>query len=249
MSGKRATSACTARQVGPRHHLEQGVDHGVAGDVHRGGVGALGQQVVARTGGRCEVQRRDHPGDAAIELLGEGIAEVVGAQPGLDMPEGNAAVESAHRAGHDGGGVALGQHKRRRKIRQHRVEAVQDAPGQRGERLPRLHQVEIDVRRDAEDAKRLGYQLAVLASRDDDGVAPVGRAQRRDDRRHLDAFRARADDAEHRAPTSPGGAAPRAHRQRARWSMPRPSFRKGPSAAASITAGLGSYSSSMRSAT
>jgi hypothetical protein len=57
------------------------------------------------------------------------------------------------------------------RLDQQRIEPLEDLGAQPGQRLVRLHHVEIDIDADVENAERLANHLAVLAGGDHDGVA------------------------------------------------------------------------------
>ena len=80
--------------IRPLRDREEGIDHGVA---HREDPlprhpfpGEVGGGL--RRGGEVEI--RQHPGEAAVDLLGERIIAVVGAQTGFDVAHRNLPVEA-----------------------------------------------------------------------------------------------------------------------------------------------------------
>ena len=88
------------------------------------------------------------------------MLQVAGAQPGLDMAEGDAAVEAGDGGGHDRAGIALRQHHGGRRGGQQRIDAIEDAGDQAREALVRPHQVEIVVAAQPEGGQRLVEQVA-----------------------------------------------------------------------------------------
>ena len=139
--------------------------------------------------GRCEMQVRDRRDDAPVHLLGPGVIDVPRPEPGLDMGDGDASVISGQRARHCRRGVALDDHARRRFRVHHLAQG-----GEAVERLARLHQVEIDVRRQIGDREDLVEQAPMLGG-DAGADAEVGsRGERADDGEQLDRLRSGAED-------------------------------------------------------
>ena len=142
------------------------------------------------------MQVGDGSGDAAVDLFGEGLPFVVGAQTGFHVPDAHPVVEGQQGGGHDGGGIALHQHPVRLEVAQHGVEVGEDGGGQLRQRLVGAHQVEVDVGGDLEQVEHLVEHLAVLGG-DANQRFDAGRVvQALYDGRHFDGFRAGAKDGE-----------------------------------------------------
>ncbi len=167
---------------------------------------ALGVQ---RRGGaprRSEVEAGDQVGDPPVELLGEGPAEIAGAQPGLDVPHLDAAVERRQRSRQHRRGVPLDEDEIRPPLDEHPVEALQHPGGDVGERLAGAHHVEVDVRPQAEGLERTVEHLAMLRRGAQGHLEALGLvAQPEHHRRHLDRFGTGADHGQH--PPAGAGAA------------------------------------------
>ncbi len=119
-------------------------------------------------------------------------------QPCLDVPHHDTGVEAGRRGGQSGGGVAVDKQDVRllaandvAHAQQHRGRDVEQV-------LARLHQVQVDVRRDVEGLEDLVEHFAMLRSHADERVEIVGMlAQRVVQRGHLDRFRPRAENEHH----------------------------------------------------
>ena len=169
-------------------HLQQCIDHRVAGDMDGLGRDALGQQVAARRGGGCEMPARQGAGELAVGLLGPGRIQVAGAQAGLDMANRNALVEGRQRCRQRGGGIAVHQHRVGPPAREHGAHAGEHAGGDVGQVLPGLHQIEVELGLDPEQAEHLVEHLPVLRGDADPGVEARQCLQLLDQRRHLDGL-------------------------------------------------------------
>ncbi len=73
-----------------------------------------------------EVQVCDHPGDTAIDLFGERLPFIVGAQPRLEVTEMYAAIVGQQGCDGDRGRVALSQHPVGLEIFEHRIKMRED---------------------------------------------------------------------------------------------------------------------------
>ncbi len=74
-------------------HRQQRVDDGVAGDEDAVRRRAFGQQIVARSRRRREMEPREPADQDAVRLLRERGRKIAGAKPCLDMADGNARIE------------------------------------------------------------------------------------------------------------------------------------------------------------
>lgn len=73
-------------------HVEQCIDHGVAGDVDALGADVFTQEIVARGIGGREVPVGQCAGKAAVGFFRPRRIKVAGAQAGFDVTDGNALV-------------------------------------------------------------------------------------------------------------------------------------------------------------
>jgi hypothetical protein len=88
-------------------------------------------------------------------------------QTRLDVHHRDLCVERGQGAGEGGRGVALDHHRPRLELRQHRLQAREDARGDPGQRLPLPEDVQVDMRVDVEHLEDLVEHLAVLPGGDD----------------------------------------------------------------------------------
>ena len=178
-----------------RGELLERVHDGVSGQVHASGWRALRPQ-----GGRGPLRRReigagDDVDDASVHLLRERPVQVPGAQAGLDVPDGDAAVEGGDRSAHRRGRVALDEEPVGPALRQQRIERAEDPRRELARGLVVAHQVEIDVGRQVEQLEDLVEHLAMLRGRAEDDVEAVRlRAQPLNHGRHLDGLGPRPHD-------------------------------------------------------
>ena len=156
------------------------------------------------------MQRDQRSSEPAVHFLGKGRPDVARPQPGLDVPDGNAAVEARERGDQDRGRVPFHQrHVRRRRI-QPSVDSLHQPGSEAGERLIRTHDVEIGVHGEAELIGDLLEHLLVLSGRHHRAIEVGGAAQRRHHRSQLDGLGPRAH--EHQDVPAPlGGIAAPGH--------------------------------------
>ena len=175
------------------HHLDR-VYHGIPSDIDVAFGNPFRYQICARRIGRGEMQRGRAGRNASVDFFREGAGEVKGAEPRLDVPHGNALIKCRKRGRRHRGGVALDQHEggldRKKGVDQRR----QGARGEDAQVLPVLHQSKVDVRHDAEDVEGLMEHFPVLRGGDHNRLEVRHGAKRRVHRRHLNGFRAGADD-------------------------------------------------------
>lgn len=181
--------------VAPAHGGAQGVDAGVAGDPDLGLRLALGEQVLLARLGRGEVVLAHDVHGLAVELLGPGAVDVVRAQARLHMPHGDLQVEACECRGEAGRGVAVDQDHVGPLVLEDGLELEQHVARDVEQRLARLHDREVVVGRNVEDAQHLVEHLAMLPGHSHDGLELIrARLQLVDERAHLDGLRASAED-------------------------------------------------------
>ena len=113
------------------------------------------------------------------------------------MPDRDLAEIGAQRDHHGGQRVAMDQHAIGLPLVQRRAVGGQDARRQRVERLAVLHQVEVDVGRNAADLQHLVEQFAMLRRHRNAHIHAAVVLQRVDDREHLDRLGPRAEADQH----------------------------------------------------
>ena len=109
-------------------------------------------------------------GEDTVHLFREGLAEVPGAESGLDVSDGDVAVEAGEGAAEGGGGVALDEDHGRVLGEEDRFEGGEDAAGGLEEGLAGEHDVEVVVGGDGEGGEDLVEEAAVLGGDTDAGV-------------------------------------------------------------------------------
>ena len=177
------------------HGGAQGVDAGVAGDPDLGLGLALVQQVSLACLGRGEVVLAHDVHGLAVELLGPGAVDVVRAKARLDVPHGDLQVEACERSGEAGRGVAVDQDHVGPLVLEDRLELEQHVARHVEQRLARLHDRQVVVRCNVEDAQHLVEHLAVLPGHGHDSLELIrARLQLVDEWAHLDCLRACAED-------------------------------------------------------
>lgn len=177
------------------HGGAQGVNAGVSGDPDPGLGLALPEQVLLARLRRGEVVLAHDVDRLAVELLRPGAVDVVRAQASLDVPHGDLQVEACERRGEAGRGVTMNKDDVGSLVLEDRLELEQHVARNVEQRLARLHDGEVVVGSNAENAQHLVEHLAVLARHGHDGLKLLlARLQLVDERAHLDCLRAGAED-------------------------------------------------------
>ena len=198
-----ATSGQVADELGDRgRRRERGivagppqrVDHGVPGHVDGAGIDALAHQRLGRRPGGREVLIRDRRDDPPVDLLGPGLEDIAGAQPGLHMTDRHLVIVGGERARHRRRRIALDHHAIRPLVTDHVVQSRQRARSQPIQGLPMPHQIEVDVGNDACDLQHLIQQAAVLGGGAGADADTGRRVQRADDGKELEGFGTRPED-------------------------------------------------------
>lgn len=171
------------------------IDAGVAGDPDPGlGLALVEQVLLAGLRGGKVVLTDDIDG-LAVELLWPGAVDVVRAKARLDMAHGNLQVEACERSGEAGRGVAVDQDDVGPLVLEDGLELDQHVARHVEQRLARLHDRQVVVGSNVEDAQHLVEHLAVLARHGHDGLELIRtRLELVDKRAHLDCLRAGAED-------------------------------------------------------
>ena len=152
------------------HGGAQGVDAGVAGDPDLGlGLALTEQVLLARLRGGEVVFAHDVY-SLSVELLRPGAVDVVRAQAGLDVPNGNLQVEACERRGEAGRGVPVDQDHVGLLVLEDCLELDQHVACNVEQRLARLHDRQVVFGSHVEDAQHLVEHLAVLARHGHDGL-------------------------------------------------------------------------------
>ena len=145
------------------------------------------------------MQAREDVGEPPVDFLRKGPLSVTGSQSSLDVTKPDLVVERHHRCDEDAGRISLRQNPVGIDLAHNRVGRGKEAGGQLREALIGSHQIHLVVGRDLKEVEHLIQHLAMLPRRTDDRAHTIGISpQLLDNGRHLDRFRARAEDAEDR---------------------------------------------------
>ncbi len=185
------------RDVAPGGH-EQCIDHRVSRYDDRAGIDSFPEQVLARRGGRCQVEGAQVTGQDPVGFFGERRIETVGSQAGLDVAEGDVIVEAGQRRRQHGRGVALRQDHVGPFPGDRVVDRRQQPGRQLDESLVRPHDVEVEIGLDPEEPEHRIGQLAMLPRAEEPATCPGRRLEGMDHRRHLDRLGTGPDRAEDR---------------------------------------------------
>lgn len=121
---------------------------------------------------------------AAPAFLRERARQVVGAQSGFNVADGDLSRERCQGARRRGRGVALDQHHIGPQFAEHGVQPIHDLGEAAAQRAFTLGLFQADVGADAQNLQRLSVQRGLLLRRPPDGIQP-GRRQGGAHRRHL----------------------------------------------------------------
>ena len=145
------------------------------------------------------MQAREDVGEPPVDFLRKGPLSVTSSQSSLDVTKPDLVVERHHRCDEDAGRISLRQNPVGIDLAHNRVRRGKKAGGQLREALIGSHQIHLVVGRDLKEVEHLIQHLAMLPCGTDDRAHPIGISpQLLDNGRHLDRFRARAEDAEDR---------------------------------------------------
>ncbi len=169
-----------------------GIHNRVAADRHPVN-DLLAGEVLPVALGRGEMQRRNLPDQAAVDLLWEGGIFIVGAQPGLDVADRDLMVKRRERACKGGRGVAVHQHNFGLGFQQDVVQPAQRFFGDGGKRLALLHNIEVKIRFNLKNIQHLVEHFPVLRGHADNGFGVFAACQLVHQRGHFNRFRAGAE--------------------------------------------------------
>ncbi|MNC47994.1 hypothetical protein D3C75_970860 [compost metagenome] len=102
-------------------------------------------------------------GQAPVAFLWPGGIQVVGAQAGFYMGDGDLLVIGRQAGGKRGRGVAMHQHHIGLEFGQYRLDTLQNPGGHAGQVLAGFHDVQVVIRGDTEQFQYLVEHLPVLA--------------------------------------------------------------------------------------
>ena len=168
----------------------EGIDDGVACNGDMGIVDVFLQQVLTAECCRSEVVGSDAAGNLAVHLFGPRAEDVVRAESGFYVSNGDLLIECGEGGGCAGCCVAVDEHNVGLRFTQHVAHACKHAGSDIIEILSLLHDVEVEVGADVEDVKHLVEHLAVLTGDADNGLECIGMfLELLDKRRHLNGLR------------------------------------------------------------
>jgi len=172
----------------------QGVDAGISSDEDPSGRNVFPHKIPLRERRGRKMKRRDCVGGPAIELLGEGVHQVVRPKPRLHVADRDLLIEGGHGGRQRGRGVAVHENQIRRFALQDRFQTLQRPRVYVGQRLPVRHDIEVVLAGHAEQPEHLVEHVAVLGRHDDLAVElPRTLLEGKDDGRHLHRLRPRPE--------------------------------------------------------
>ena len=197
-AGRLEARECARRPVeGTRGNIEQGIDHGVAGNEYVGLTEALAPQRLRRRLRRRKQEVCGQIGDASMHLFRKWLLTIAGPQAGFDVGEPHPVVEGDHARDEHGGRITLREHPVRLRGADDAIEPREQPRREAWEALIGLHDIEIKVRAQIKHREHALQHLPVLSGRAEHRPH-VGRmaGQLFQHRSHLDCFGPRADDRE-----------------------------------------------------
>ncbi len=174
----------------PRAHGEERVDDRVAGDHDLVSRQILVEQVGPRSLGWREQTIGETVDHAAVHLFGPRPSQIAGAQPGLDMADPAAGIESGKRRRQRRRGVAVHQDPVGLLRGDNPLDAGEHRRRHIDEVLLRLHDSQVMIRGQAKKIEDSCQHVAMLAGQAKHRVERRAGRQRLDHRRHLDRLRA-----------------------------------------------------------
>ncbi len=150
----------------------EGVDDSVAGDEDLA-VSLFFLEVLLAEGRRGEVVAGNAAGDLAVHFFGPGAVDVVGAQTGFDVADGDLLVKGGEGRGGAGRGVAMDQDDVGLGLFEDVPHAGEDTRGDVVEVLALLHDIEVKIGLDVEDPQDLVEHLTMLPGDADDSLEAV----------------------------------------------------------------------------
>ena len=180
---------CGGRLLDLGQGEEQGIDDGIACDDNGFRGNPLVEQIPAIGGGWGEMQGGEAGGQHPVEFLRPGGLQVSGAEPGLDMADGDMMVERRQGGGEDRRGIALNQDKVGFLLLQIAIQRRDGAGCEAGQGLVPLHEVEIHIRDNAENVENLVQHVTVLGRHAYPAADLRGFAEGQNHRGQFDGFR------------------------------------------------------------
>jgi hypothetical protein len=167
---------------------QQGIDHGVARemDIARDpGGGQVGHGAIS--GGKVELGNLGN--QPPVGFLGVGAEQVIGAESGFNVADGNLVVEGGEGGGEGGGGVALDDHEIGRSLDKIVGQSLQAPASNIGEGLARLHDRQIAIAPQVKKIHHAIHHFPVLSRQHHFGLEAAIALKRQNHRSQLDRFR------------------------------------------------------------
>jgi hypothetical protein len=142
--------------------VQHGADAGVARDVDMGPADAFRLQIACGSLGRGKVQLGHARGEHAVHFFRKRPPRITGPQSRFHVCYGHLAIERRERAAERSCGVSLDHHHVGPLLADHGFERRHHSGGGLGERLCRLHHVQIVFGRDAKRRQHLVQHGTVL---------------------------------------------------------------------------------------
>ncbi|MCY1284253.1 hypothetical protein D9M70_331500 [compost metagenome] len=182
--------------VEARHHIEQSVDHGIAGNEDLFPADSFRDQVGLRGLRWREVPIGQYGSELAVALFRPGRKEVAGAQPRFHVRHRDLLV-IGRKAGNEGcSGISVYEHHVWLELAEYAFHPLQDVAGDVGKVLARPHDVQVEVGPDTEQVEYLVKHFAVLAGDANLDLEALVCGQGKNEGGHLDGLGASAKDAE-----------------------------------------------------
>ena len=173
---------------------EERVDDGIAREDDPVVRNVLSEEIIAVPFGRREVDVGDVAGQRPVHLLGPRGVLVVRPETRFDVADGDLVVERRKRRDERRRRIAVDEDEVGLLFFKDRIKAEQNAGGDRRERLAGLHQVQVVIGPEVEQAQDLVEHLAVLGRHAEDRVDARFAFEPFHERRHFDRFGARSED-------------------------------------------------------
>ena len=169
-------------------HLQQRIDHGVAGDGHRTDH-PRAPQIGFGLGRRREMKTGDLRQQAPVGFLGKWVEQIIRAQPGFNVADRDLLVKGSQSRRKSRGGIALHQNHGWWISLKVIPQPLKSSTGDVGERLPGGHQSEITVSLKAEEIHDLGHHFTMLARQHHPGSQGSATAKGANHRSQFDGLR------------------------------------------------------------
>ena len=172
----------------------QSVNHSISRDENLFIGNALRQQIFPAQRRRSKMICRNTTSDLSVHLFRPRTVNIMSPQTRLDMTDGNLTVKGGKRRRSRGSGVAVDKNQIRLRFLQDSAHPKQDTARHVVKILPRLHDVQVIIRRNFKEMQHLIQHLPVLTGYAYNCLKCIWMfPEFFHQRRHLDRLRARAE--------------------------------------------------------